>query len=85
MFDLDKPETLQNKVFWDVLLNFCRRGQEGLHDLKSNSYMKCTDDVGNQYYKMEWIQKKIIKRLECIQDQENKIVPFLAWTFTLVN
>ena len=37
-----------------MLLNFCRRGQEGLHDLKSNSYIKCTDDVGNQYYKMAY-------------------------------
>lgn len=54
VFDLDKPETLQNKVFWDVLLHFGRRGQEGLHDLKSNSYVKCTDNAGHQYYKMAY-------------------------------
>ena len=31
VFDMQKPDTLQNKVFWDVMLNFGCRGQEGLH------------------------------------------------------
>jgi len=52
VFNLEKFETLQDKVFWDLLLNFGRRGQEGLHDLKSNSYVKRTDDVGHKNYKM---------------------------------
>ena len=26
VFDMQKPDTLQNKVFWDVMLNFGRRG-----------------------------------------------------------
>jgi hypothetical protein len=28
VFNLEKSETLQDKVFWDVLLNFDRRGQD---------------------------------------------------------
>ena len=31
VFDMQKPDTLQNKVFWDAMLNFGCRGQEGLH------------------------------------------------------
>ena len=38
VFNIDKPETLQNKVFWDIMLNFGRRGQDGLHALRKNSY-----------------------------------------------
>jgi hypothetical protein len=31
VFGLEDPVSLQNKVFWDIMLNFARRGQEGLH------------------------------------------------------
>lgn len=51
-FNLKKSETLQDKVFWDVRLNFGRWGQERLHDFKSNSYVKCTHDVGHKSYTM---------------------------------
>ncbi|CAG2233869.1 unnamed protein product [Mytilus edulis] len=42
----DHPVTLQNKVFWDIMLNFGRRGQEGLAELKKTSYAKSKDDKG---------------------------------------
>ena len=32
VFDMQKPDTLQNKVLWDVMLNFGRRCQDGLHE-----------------------------------------------------
>ncbi|VDH92651.1 Hypothetical predicted protein [Mytilus galloprovincialis] len=54
VFNLDSPETLQNKVFWHIMLNFGRRGQEGLHSLKKSSYAKFTDDVGRSFYKMTY-------------------------------
>jgi hypothetical protein len=36
VFNIDNPITLQNKVFGDVMLNFGRRGQEGLQELKKS-------------------------------------------------
>lgn len=50
----DNPITLENKVFWDVMLNFGRRGQEGLQEQKKSSYAKFTDDKGLIYYKMTY-------------------------------
>ncbi|CAC5397475.1 unnamed protein product [Mytilus coruscus] len=54
IFSTDHPVTLQNKVFWDIMLNFGRRGQEGLTDLKKTTYAKCKDDKGQEYYKMTY-------------------------------
>ena len=34
------------------MLNFGRRGQEGLDELRKSSYAKFTDDKGQVYYKM---------------------------------
>jgi hypothetical protein len=51
-FNIDNPITLQNKVFGDVMLNFGRRGQEGLQELKKSSYAKFLDDKGSVYYKI---------------------------------
>ncbi|CAC5416166.1 unnamed protein product [Mytilus coruscus] len=53
-FNTDHPVTLQNKVFWDIMLNFRRRGQEVLSDLKKTTYAKCKDDKGQEYYKMTY-------------------------------
>ncbi|CAC5391466.1 unnamed protein product [Mytilus coruscus] len=36
------------------MLNFGRRGQEGLTDLKKTTYAKCKDDKGQEYYKMTY-------------------------------
>ncbi|CAC5417042.1 unnamed protein product [Mytilus coruscus] len=54
IFSTDHPVTLQNKVFWDIMLNFGRRGQEGLTDLKKTTYAKYKDDKGQEYYKMTY-------------------------------
>ena len=34
----DNPISLQNKVFFELCLHFGRRGKEGLHALKKNSF-----------------------------------------------
>ncbi|VDI35764.1 Hypothetical predicted protein [Mytilus galloprovincialis] len=48
------PATLQNKVFWDLMLNFGRRGQEGLNSLTKSSFGKFKDDRDHTYYKMTY-------------------------------
>jgi hypothetical protein len=52
VFGLEDPVSLQNKVFWDIMLNFARRGQEGLDILTRQSYGKFQDDKGHSFYKM---------------------------------
>lgn len=52
VFGLDNPATLQNKVFWDLMSNFNRRGQKGLHTLTKSAYRRFTDDKGLVYYRM---------------------------------
>ena len=37
--DVSTPRGLQDKVFFDVLLQFARRGQEGLRELKKDSFV----------------------------------------------
>ena len=43
-FDLDNPDQLQEKVFFDIMLQFARRGREELRELKTNSFEIRTDD-----------------------------------------
>ena len=40
----DNPISLQNKVFFELCLHFGRRGKEGLHALKKNSFEFVVDD-----------------------------------------
>ena len=37
-FGLDDPEKLQNKVFFEVMLYFCRRGRQNLRQLKKTDF-----------------------------------------------
>ena len=39
IFAKDKPATLQNRVFFDVMLHVCRRGRENLPELKISSFV----------------------------------------------
>jgi len=47
--NVDKPETLQNKVFFEVMLYFCRRGRQNLRDLKKEDFRIGTDPDGVKY------------------------------------
>lgn len=44
----ETPEGLQNKVFFEYMLNFCNRGRENLRDLKKDDFEICSD--GNRDY-----------------------------------
>ena len=46
-FDLDNPDQLQEKVFFDIMLQFARRGREELRELKTNSFEIRTDGQKN--------------------------------------
>jgi len=70
VFDTDKPSTLQNKVFWDLMMNFGRRGQEGLHELKKSSYARFVDDKCHAYFKMTYNESD--KTHHGIDSKENR-------------
>ena len=39
------PRSLQNKVFFELCLHFGRRGREGLHKLRQDSFQFIVDDA----------------------------------------
>ena len=48
-FNTNTPVGLQNKVWFEVTLFFCRRRQENLRDLKRDSFAFSTDALGRRY------------------------------------
>ena len=48
-FGLNDPEKLQNKVFFEVMLYFCRRGRQNLRQLKKTDFPFNTDSTGARY------------------------------------
>ena len=49
VFCLNDPEKLQNKVFFEVMLYFCRRGRQNLRQLKKTDFSFNTDGTGARY------------------------------------
>jgi len=49
LFSLTQPETLQNKVFFEIMLFFCRRGRQNLRELKKEDFSTYTDSSGVRY------------------------------------
>ena len=54
LFALDRPNTLQNKVLFDIIRHFGLRGREGLASLRKNSFVKATDSEGHSYFKISY-------------------------------
>ena len=49
VFNLGDPRTLQNKVFFEIMLYFCRRGRQNLRELKIKDFSTTKDDKGARY------------------------------------
>lgn len=49
VFNIENPRGLQNKVFFELSLYFCRRGRENLHLLKRDEFAFRKDDSGREY------------------------------------
>lgn len=50
-FNLNQPDTLQNKVFSRVMLRFCRRGRQNLRALRKTDFSIKVDLSGAKYVK----------------------------------
>ena len=48
-FNVDNPRGLQNKVWFEVMLFFCRRGRENLRELTKDSFALSEDSSGRKY------------------------------------
>ncbi|CAB4026334.1 Integrator complex subunit 9-like [Paramuricea clavata] len=49
LFDTDSPNTLQNKVFFEIMLYFCRRGRQNLRQLKKDDFVIKINPQGQKY------------------------------------
>ena len=49
VFNLGDPRTLQNKVFFEIMLLCCRRGRQNLRELKIKDFSFTEDDKGARY------------------------------------
>ena len=49
LFNLTQPETLQNKVFFEIMFFFRRRGRQNLSELKKEDFSICTDSSGVRF------------------------------------
>ena len=49
VFNPNIPSGLLSKVFFEIILYFCRRGQENLREMKPDDFETKTDDDGQQY------------------------------------
>ena len=49
VFNLGDPRTLQNKVFFEIMLYSCRRGRQNLRELKIKDFSFTKDDKGARY------------------------------------
>ncbi|XP_053377444.1 uncharacterized protein LOC128547881 [Mercenaria mercenaria] len=54
VFDETKPETLQNKVLFDIIGQFGHRGREGLRNLKKSSFVVKNDAKGRKFVQMAY-------------------------------
>ena len=49
VFNTDNPKTLLNKVFFEIMLNFCRRGRQNLRQLKKSHFAVLVDASGKKF------------------------------------
>ncbi|XP_061171162.1 uncharacterized protein LOC133180708 [Saccostrea echinata] len=61
--DLDQPDTLQNKVFFDVNLYICNRGKDFLRVMSKSDFEVATDMEGRRYVWLKYNSKFSFKEL----------------------
>ena len=69
-FNQESPKQLQEKVFFDIMMNFARRGRENLRSLRPSSFEFAIDDSGSQYCELNYNEHT--KNHQSIEDQQSK-------------
>lgn len=57
--DTNKPDSLQNKVFFDISLYICNKGKEYFRNMKKNDFDVSTDIHGRRYV---WLKDNSVPR-----------------------
>jgi len=52
VLNTDTPDGLQNKVFVDIMVHLCNRGQENLREMKPSDFTTVSDTSGSRYVRM---------------------------------
>ena len=69
VFDCKSPKSLQRKVFFCIMYQLCRRGQENLRQIKVTDFVIKTAENGREY--IEKVKDELTKnRRECDEPQE---------------
>ena len=73
LLDTNNPVTLQNKVFVEINMHFCRRGREGLRELNKDSFVKKSDSNGRTYIILRFNQLE--KNHQGFDERDNQEEP----------
>ena len=49
VFNCNSPKTLQQKVFFEIMLYFCNRGKENLRQMEKTDYVVNLDNDGRRF------------------------------------
>ncbi|XP_070573869.1 uncharacterized protein KIAA1958-like [Ptychodera flava] len=60
VLSMDTPQALLRKVWFDIMVHFCRRGREGLRDMTKSSLVFEHDDIGAEFVRMAYNEKNKI-------------------------
>ena len=69
-FNMNNPKELQEKVFFDIMINFARRGRENLRNLTKSSFNFGIDDAGSRYCELNFNEKT--KNHQTVEDHQSK-------------
>ena len=70
------PQSLQYKVFFELCLNFGRRGKEGLRELKKSSFVVAVDAGGRKYVKQTFHEKEKNHQGVSMKEKEKSAVMY---------
>ncbi|CAC5364162.1 KCTD1_15 [Mytilus coruscus] len=66
-FNVNSPSGLLSKVWFEVLLYFCRRGQENLREMKPSDFQISEDDEGKEY--VHKISSEVTKTHQGVEEE----------------
>ncbi|CAC5420085.1 KCTD1_15 [Mytilus coruscus] len=67
-FNVNSPSGLLNKVWFEVLLYFCRRGQGNLREMKPSDFQISEDDEGKEY--VHKISSEVTKNHQGVEEED---------------
>lgn len=70
VFSTLNPTGLRNKVFFEICYHDCRRGREGLRDLRKDSFLVKKDEFGREFVTHSYHEKE--KKKSGLSTKENE-------------